>query len=76
MENDEIIIAVRFWQDSGRIHPLTCGIDSKHDKLDAIVKDGVVVLDCPTCKEIQTIWPKDLIIRFYNDVYPKEDYME
>ena len=53
MTNTEIIERVRKWQGRGNVHPLTCGVDSQHDDLVPVEIDGVVVLRCPTCQNIQ-----------------------
>jgi len=49
MTNDAKIAKIRRWQLSGKVHPLTCGVDSEHAILEPQVIDGQVALVCPTC---------------------------
>jgi hypothetical protein len=57
MTNAEIIAAVDKWQRDPRLHPLTCKLDSTHQKLDAREVDGKVILTCPDCAYRQTYIP-------------------
>lgn len=66
--------AVWEWQVSGRMHPLTCGTKEKHhfetfcdeltrgshDVLRPDIREGRVVLACPTCDYVQT-WIPDVV---------------
>lgn len=47
--NEDIIRIVGKWQANGLFHELTCGADSRHLPLEAVERDGKVVLVCPTC---------------------------
>lgn len=52
------LLAVRAWQDRAEVHPLTCGVDSRHAPLlPALAPDEQVVLVCPTCGYMQTFVP-------------------
>jgi len=53
MTNADIIRIVKKWQAAGFVHELTCRIDSTHDPLVPIEREGAVVLGCPTCGTAQ-----------------------
>lgn len=53
MTNEEKISAVTRWQTAGYVHPLTCGVNSGHENLRAVERDGRVILECPTCGYVQ-----------------------
>jgi hypothetical protein len=57
-EQDRIIAAVKAWQASPHVHPLTCGKDSSHAKLTPQVSDGAVILVCPDCDYRQVTIPE------------------
>jgi hypothetical protein len=47
-----------------RMHPLTCGNDSKHGLLFAILVDkDRLSLVCPDCDYRQNIWPADMVVK-------------
>jgi hypothetical protein len=49
MKNEEIIKKITRWQACDCVHGLTCGLnDCDHVLLEAIEKDGKVILVCPT----------------------------
>jgi hypothetical protein len=54
---DADIARIRRWQANGRVHPLTCGNDSSHAKLEPIAEDGRVILVCPDCDYRQDVIP-------------------
>lgn len=61
MNNQEKIDNITFYQQSGIGHPLTCVNDSKHLLLEAVEfggSDGVVMLRCPSCNQMQDHIPK------------------
>lgn len=45
--------AINAWQSSGYVHPLTCGVDSRHDNLQPWNIGGQLMLLCPTCSYTQ-----------------------
>ena len=54
-----ILEAVKRWQSSDHVHPLTCGIESKHRPLVAIeAEEQQVVLRCLDCDYRQTHIPE------------------
>lgn len=60
--------AVRYWQhDYSHTHPLTCGNDSNHKKLRAIVTDDEkdVILSCDDCDYTQE-WIPEVVFKNYN----------
>jgi hypothetical protein len=56
--NEIIIENIKSWQRNPKVHPLTCGYDSRHPKLEAIELDGKVKLVCPSCTYIQNNIPE------------------
>lgn len=58
MELQELVENIKFYQESGVGHPLTCGNDSKHALLVPYISEGAVVLQCPTCGRNQDNIPK------------------
>ena len=58
MTNQEIIEAVRRWQGSGLVHPLTCGNESRHGNLAPVEFERTVVLICPACDYQQRTIPQ------------------
>jgi hypothetical protein len=52
------IAAVRAWQGDGRVHPLTCGEDSSHRRLEPVAEAEIVVLKCLDCGYRQDWIPK------------------
>ncbi len=59
---EDVMAAVRAWQADSRVHPLTCGVDSQgHALLEPEIRDGSVILRCPTCGFVQTYLP-DVVI--------------
>lgn len=56
-KNEELIKRIKGWQSNPYVHPLTCGVDSRHEVLDAVEKDGEVILSCPTCGWVQNPLP-------------------
>lgn len=57
-DNQDIIRIVKKWQAAGFVHELTCRVDSTHEALIPIERDGKVVLGCPTCGTAQELLPK------------------
>ena len=55
--NSAIIEYVNKIQNSGIVHPLTCGNDSTHAPLIPIERDGSVILICKDCDYEQTQIP-------------------
>lgn len=53
MTNRQIIGKVNLWQNTGFVHPLTCGKDSQHQNLVPKEVKGKVVLRCLDCDYIQ-----------------------
>jgi len=51
--NADIIRIVSKWQAAGFIHELTCRVDSRHEALVPVEREGRVVLACPTCGAVQ-----------------------
>lgn len=63
---DDIVERVNAYQNSSIAHPLTCGVDSNHDNLEPVktVPDNRVVLICPTCKQVQTNIPREVLLAY------------
>lgn len=57
MTNEEKIKAVAAWQADERIHPLTCGNDSRHTLLVAAENGNEVILKCLDCDYVQVHIP-------------------
>ncbi|MEK7545886.1 MAG: hypothetical protein AAB554_02295 [Patescibacteria group bacterium] len=51
--NEDIIRIVTKYQRFGMVHELTCTIDSRHEALEPVERDGKVILECPTCGTTQ-----------------------
>ena len=49
LSNQEIMDRVKKWQNTGHVHPLTCGKDSSHPNLEAKEVNGKVILYCTAC---------------------------
>ncbi len=64
MTNDQKVKAIEEWQKNDRMHPMTCGMDSKHELLVPRTEDGTVVLKCPTCGLRQHYVP-DIVYESY-----------
>lgn len=64
MTNEEKVEAIRRWQVAGRVHPLTCGVDSRHEVLKPVEENGEIVLRCPVCNYRQTYIP--CVVLAYN----------
>lgn len=70
----DAVKAVLHWQ-AGPFHPLTCGINSRHPKLTAIVHpDGYAVMVCihEECGYAQRYIP-DSIFKYWKHTKPKRD---
>ena len=58
MTNEEKIKQITRWQNCDCVHPLTCGSDDcSYVVLEAIEKDGDVILTCPECGYKQAYLP-------------------
>jgi transposase-like protein len=55
--NTEMIERIKAWQEAWWLHPLTCGNDSSHTKLEPAERDGKVVLVCRDCDYVQEFIP-------------------
>lgn len=53
LNNLATIEAIESWQNNSMFHPLTCGVDSRHEVLRGEIRDGEVKLCCPTCGWVQ-----------------------
>ena len=50
--------AIEWWQEEGKFHPLTCGIDSNHGLLRGReTMYGDMYLECPDCGYVQGFIP-------------------
>ena len=58
LSNEEIIEKIRKYQENRHVHPLTCGINSRHAILEPREMDGKVKLKCPACDYIQDWIPE------------------
>jgi len=57
-EQDRIVAAVKAWQASPHVHPLTCAKDSEgHRPLEPVVDGNRVTLACPDCDYRQVTIP-------------------
>ena len=63
MTNQDLIDAVKAHQSNKYVHPLTCGVDSRHEILVAEEREGKVVLTCPTCGWVQGYMPTFLTMK-------------
>jgi hypothetical protein len=59
------LIAVREWQRDTRVRPLLCGADSRHRLLEAVERDGRVILRCPDCEYHQSYIPSSVLHAFW-----------
>lgn len=51
MTFDEKVEAIKWYQSQSRLHPLTCGIDSKHKLLEPHSRsDSEFYIYCPSCR--------------------------
>ena len=62
MENEKLILnahidMINKYQKDGKLHPLTCGNDSRHKVLKAVERDGKIILVCEDCDYVQTYIP-------------------
>jgi hypothetical protein len=57
-----VIERVRQWQTNPRAHPLTCGNDSAHQKLEPVEANGTVVLRCLDCGYEQLMIPAVVLL--------------
>jgi hypothetical protein len=57
MNSNELVQRIKKWQANPHFHPLTCGVDSGHEILEPVEKDGKVSLVCPTCGWVQSYMP-------------------
>ncbi|MEK7121364.1 MAG: hypothetical protein AAB857_01510 [Patescibacteria group bacterium] len=64
MTNQQIIDKINQWQNSGFVHPLTCGNDSQHQDLIPKELDGKVVLACSDCNYIQNWIPEEVLSNY------------
>jgi len=69
MDNNELMDAITWYQQQGDSHPLTCGIDSRHDLLVPRIDGNDVVLVCPTCGNVQQYIPEG-IVELHDSVKP------
>ncbi len=53
MTNEKLIKNIENHQANSHVHPLTCGVDSRHEVLVPKEVNGKVVLVCPTCGYLQ-----------------------
>ena len=60
LDNATIIARIEAWQ-SAWVHPLTCGNDSEHAKLEPVEQDGQVILTCRDCDYRQEQIPSIVI---------------
>lgn len=56
MDNNELIEKVKALQANEKLHPLTCGNNSKHALLEPVEQGGEVVLRCNDCDYVQPVW--------------------
>ncbi|HXV26697.1 MAG TPA: hypothetical protein VD862_01580 [Candidatus Paceibacterota bacterium] len=59
--NEELLEAIAAWQESGIVHPLTCGKDSGHPNLLGAERGGSVVLVCARCDYVQLFIPDAVV---------------
>ena len=69
MTNQEVIERVNLWQNTGFVHPLTCGNDSQHQNLIAKEFDGKVLLTCVDCDYIQDWIPPEVLSNYVEEVH-------
>lgn len=62
----EQALALLHWQTSGG-HPLTCGKDSRHAPLYAVLCPSGIELRCHDCDYVQPHWPVELIVESYRN---------
>ncbi len=60
MTNKEIIAAVNRFQKNDQFHPLTC-IESQHQILAPVEKDGKVILKCEDC-DYEQHWIPEMVL--------------
>lgn len=58
MSNKDKLELIKEYQESGIVHPLTCGNDSSHNLLEAVEDKGKVILRCTDCEYVQGNIPK------------------
>ena len=59
------LAALDWFQNRAYVHPLTCGVDSKHGNLIAgVTPKGTVYLECPDCDYIQD-WIPPYVVNLY-----------
>lgn len=65
----EMLNAIDFFQDEFYGHPLTCGNDSQnHELLRGSVRNGQVILVCPSCD-----YEQEWIPQYVEDVYVRRE---
>jgi len=57
LARQKLLQAIENWQKDGRVHPLTCGVDSNHSLLVGFVDQGIVKLRCLDCDYVQDCVP-------------------
>ena len=67
-DTDFIVKRITEWQNNPLLHPLTCGINSRHQLLQPVVHDEKVLLECPDCDYLQTHIP-DVVLELDHDQY-------
>ena len=62
LDNAEKLRRIKWWQESGQMHPATCGNEDCRADLIGIEKDGDVILRCPECGYEQPV--VDIMIEY------------
>ena len=62
---ESAIAAVQEWQRNPRVHPLRCGLDTRHRPLEALDEAGQVILRCPDCDYVQRYIPASVLHAFW-----------
>ncbi len=63
LDPEEALRRIEGWQSSGIVHPLTCGglNDTCRVDLKGELRDGKVVLVCPSCGHVQ-VWVPEYVL--------------
>ncbi len=56
--------AIEWFQTEAHVHPLTCGQEDCRADLQGFEDDGMVMLSCPECGEVQ-MWVPEVVYRLY-----------
>ncbi|HTP57230.1 MAG TPA: hypothetical protein VMJ72_03100 [Candidatus Paceibacterota bacterium] len=77
MTNAEKLAHIKTWQESGVVHPLTCGADTCRQNLVGREVDGTIVLACPDCSYVQEYIPDVVLSDYAKDLrdalFPPEE---